>query len=226
MVAICVTAGSLALSHARPLPAAPVTWIIFVDDLHIDFRNTGYLRNLLTSIATELIKDGDSFALRSSGPSSLSIARSTDRAVLDAAIRKVAGNGLTPGDVLGRDADDELRYRAKLAGTAASELLASLTRDASRRAALLYVSDGYDRLPPDATVVDLPRAAKQFAVTVFALNPRGLRNAASTAAMGLSGSDDVMLQSLRAIAEPTGGFAVLNETDFTDALQRIERAMR
>jgi hypothetical protein len=35
-----------------------------------------------------------------------------------------------------------------------------------------------------------------------------------------------MLKSLRAIAEPTGGFAALEVADFTDALQRIERAMR
>jgi len=35
-----------------------------------------------------------------------------------------------------------------------------------------------------------------------------------------------MMKSLRAIAEPTGGFAVLEEADFADALQRIGRAGR
>jgi hypothetical protein len=35
-----------------------------------------------------------------------------------------------------------------------------------------------------------------------------------------------MMKSLRALAEPGGGFAVLEEADFTDALQRIGRAAR
>jgi hypothetical protein len=35
-----------------------------------------------------------------------------------------------------------------------------------------------------------------------------------------------MLKSLRAISEPTGGFAVLDEADFADALQRIGRSVR
>jgi len=35
-----------------------------------------------------------------------------------------------------------------------------------------------------------------------------------------------MIKSLRTIAEPTGGFAVISAADFADALQRIERAMR
>jgi hypothetical protein len=35
-----------------------------------------------------------------------------------------------------------------------------------------------------------------------------------------------MLKSLRAIAEPTGGFAVLDAPDFADALPRIGRAVR
>jgi hypothetical protein len=35
-----------------------------------------------------------------------------------------------------------------------------------------------------------------------------------------------LLNSLRAISEPTGGFAVLDEADFADALQRIGRRVR
>jgi hypothetical protein len=37
--------------------------------------------------------------------------------------------------------------------------------------------------------------------------------------------EDTMLNSLRAIAEPTGGFAI-EEADFAEALPRIGRAMR
>lgn len=35
-----------------------------------------------------------------------------------------------------------------------------------------------------------------------------------------------MLNSLRALSEPTGGFAVLENADFAEAMQRIDRAMR
>jgi hypothetical protein len=35
-----------------------------------------------------------------------------------------------------------------------------------------------------------------------------------------------MVDSLRAISEPTGGFAVLDAADFADALPRISRMVR
>jgi len=42
---------------ATPVALAPDTvWLIFVDDLHLDFRKTGRLRSLLTVISTELIE--------------------------------------------------------------------------------------------------------------------------------------------------------------------------
>jgi hypothetical protein len=78
---------------------AGVTWVVFVDDLHIDFRNTGHIRKLLSSIASELIHEGDAFVLRSSGPFP-SIPFTTNRSLLDAAIGRVAGNGLQPAAIL------------------------------------------------------------------------------------------------------------------------------
>jgi hypothetical protein len=97
---------------------AGVTWLIFVDDLHLDFRNTGYIRKLLRSIASELIRDGDAFVLRSSGPSP-SIPFTTNRSLLDAAIGRVAGNELQPAAIQllspANEIQDELRYRASLA---------------------------------------------------------------------------------------------------------------
>jgi len=114
---IAIAVGSFTPSYGRPrAAAASVTWLIFVDDLHIAFRDTGLVRKLLASIATELIQDGDSFIIRSSGPSSLSIPLGGNRAVLDSAISKVSGNEISPSDCLAVETDEELRYRAKLAG--------------------------------------------------------------------------------------------------------------
>jgi hypothetical protein len=228
---ILMTLGGLAASYARPRPApAPVTWLIFVDDLHIDFRDTGFLRNLLHSIATELIRDGDAFVVRSPGPSSLSVALDSNRAVLDASISMASGSELTGGDCRGADVDEQMRYMAERAGTVAAEMLHSLPKD-NRPAALLYISDGYPWLPTAASIAGVPRIAQQSTVTIFALNPHALRRTPQLVAPGVPAlnscrRDDVMLKSLRAIAEQTGGFAVLDEADFTDALQRIGRAMR
>jgi hypothetical protein len=210
-----------------------VTWLIFVDDLHLDFRNTGYVRSLLRSIASELIRDGDAFVLRSSGPSP-SIPFTTNRSVLDAAIGRVAGNALPPAAIVQwsppNEIRDEVRHRASLAGSAATDMLNAGQSLSSRRQAMLYVTNGYHLDPPDVGLAEFAIAARRSNVTVFALNARGLPSAPALPVQGdaatWAGYRAAMLNSLRAIAEPTGGFAVLDETDFADALQRIGRRVR
>ena len=115
----------------------------------MDFRNTGWLRTALRAITNELVKEGDSFALTSSGPSSIAIGPTADRSLLPGAIRKISGNALRPSDVL-RDAGDqytlgELRYRAIVALSEAQKALDQLARDrpSQRRKALVYITNGY-----------------------------------------------------------------------------------
>src|SRR4051812_34109440 len=136
--AIVVALESLQPSHGEPRPAAPVTWLIFVDDLHIAFRDTGYVRKLLASIGSELVRDGDFFMIRSSGPSSLSIPLGTNRAALEAAVSRVAGNELVPSDCLAAETDDDMRSRAELAGTAAAEMVNSLPKETIGRTMLPF----------------------------------------------------------------------------------------
>ena len=223
LVAIaCVTPSRV---HAAAQDAG-VTWLIFVDDLHLDFRNTGHIRKLLGSIASELIRDGDAFVLRFSGPSSVSIPFTTNRSLLDAAIGRIAGNALLPGDVI----QDEMRHRASLAASAATEMLNAGPSLFSRRQVMLYITNGYQLDPPDARVAGFAGAAQRAHVTVFAMNARGLPIAPAVPVQGdaalWAGYRAAMLSSLRAISEPTGGFAVLDEADFADALQRIGRSVR
>jgi len=225
-----VLAGSLASSRERLDSDAPVTWLIFVDDLHINLRDMGLVRRLLTSISTDLMVDGDSFALRSSGPSDLSITISGDRGLLDGAIPKLSYGDLELSDEVGLEANDEVRYRAEFAGTAATAMLKSLGKRTTGRAAMLYISNGSSLIPVDPHVAGLAPLAERSSIIVFALSPRGFERAPPvTAGDGPAVSAryraDTMLNSLRAIAEPTSGF-VIEEADFTDALQRIGRAMR
>ena len=89
---------------------------------------------------------------------------------------------------------------------------------------MLYVSNGYLD-PLDEPVARFASAARRSNVTVFAMNARGLPNAPALPVQGDAALwatyRAAMLNSLRAISEPTGGFAVLDEADFGDALPRI-----
>jgi hypothetical protein len=82
------------LPPARPTSdAAGRIFIIFVDDLHLDFRNTGRIRDLFKRISKELIHEGDMFGIVSTGPSSLAIDLTYDRKRLEQAIRRSAAAG-------------------------------------------------------------------------------------------------------------------------------------
>jgi hypothetical protein len=231
--AVLVAIAGMAPSRGGEAAQDPgVTWLIFVDDLHIDFLNTGYTRELLRSIASELIRDGDAFVLRCSGPSGTSIQFTTNRSLLDAAIGRTYGNGLQLAALLwlppAIETQDEVRYRASLAGSAATDML-NTRRSTSRRRAMLYISNGYHVDPPDA-LAGFASAAQRSNVTVFAMNARGLPGAPAVSVSGdvarWASYRAAMLNSLRAISEPTGGFAVLDEADFANAFLRITLWMR
>ena len=95
---------------------------------------------------------------------------------------------------------------------------------------MLYVTNGYHLDPPDVRVAGFASAAQRANVIVFAMNARGLPSAPALPVQGdaalWASYRAAMLNSLRAISEPTGGFAVLDEADFADALQRIGRSVR
>ena len=64
---------------AAPVPAPTrVTWLILIDDLHMDFQNTGHHRELLRSLSAGLIREEDVVVMRSSGPSSITIRPTSD----------------------------------------------------------------------------------------------------------------------------------------------------
>ena len=46
-------------------------FLFFVDDLHLQFHNTGRVRELFKKISKELVHEGDLFGIVSSGPSSI-----------------------------------------------------------------------------------------------------------------------------------------------------------
>ena len=142
----------LLLPPPRPTnDASGRIFLLFVDDLHMDFRNTGRIRELFQKIEKELIHEGDMFGIVSTGPSSIAVDMTYDRKRLDEAIKKIAGNGLKPDEIIetpdGSQGPPEIRYRAHVAFSTAYDVLKNLEQVHNRRKAFVYVSDGYDYDP-------------------------------------------------------------------------------
>jgi VWFA-related protein len=265
-----VAQEGLILPVSRPRnDTAGRIFLIIVDDLHLDFRNTGRIRDLFKRIARTLVHEGDMFSIVSTGPSSLAIDPTYDRKVLDEAIKKITGNGLKPSDIIqgaqGSDGPSEVRYRAHVAFSTAYDMLSQMEKIANRRKAVVWVSNGFDFNPfaesrlgedpvfggrfgqtreqgrqeqgqfgqnqfADADLVrelaEVTRAANRANATLYTIDPRGL----------VAGTDlDEQLDpveygehvrktqdSLRVLAEQTGGIAVVNQNNFDKALKRID----
>jgi VWFA-related protein len=245
-------------------------FVIIVDDMHLDFRNTGRIRDLFKKVGRELIHEGDMFCIVSTGPSSIAIDPTYDRKLLDESIKKITGNALKPQDIIqGPDSSSgpsEVLYRAHVAFSTAFDMLRQMEKITNRRKAVVWVSNGYDFNPfsesrmgedpvfggrygqsreegqqmnqqfnqgqqfADADLArelsEVTRTANRANATLYTIDPRGL----------VAGADlDEQLDpveysnyvrktqdSLRVLAEQTGGIAVVNQNDFTKALKRID----
>jgi VWFA-related protein len=262
-------------------------FLFFVDDLHLQFQSSGRVRDLFKRISKNLLHEGDLFGIVSSGPSSIAIDMTYDRNRLEDAIKKIAGDGLKPSEIIngasGSQGPTELRHRAHVAFSTMEEGLNNLEKVHNRRKALIWISEGYDFNPfqdsrlglgganspflqnqsaqmqnqaanPDGSNTNNPandpmvqqqkqsetfsdadlarelgeitRAANRANTTIYTLDPRGL----------VAGSDiDEQVDpqewntyvrksqdSMRVLAEETGGLAVVNQNDFDKALKRID----
>jgi VWFA-related protein len=140
------------LPPARPSnDASGRVFILFIDDLHLDFKNTHRVRDLLKKIKNTLIHEGDMFGIVSTGTSSIAIDLTYDAKRIDEAIGKVMGGALKPSDIIqapeGQEGPSEVRYRAHVAFSTAEDLMAQLEQVHNRRKALIYLSNGYDFNP-------------------------------------------------------------------------------
>ena len=179
-------------------PARPRTsdvsgriFVFFVDDQHLQFHNTGRVRELFQKISRELLHDGDMFGIVSSGPSSLSIQMTYDKNRLQDAIKKMTGNELKPQEIInsssGPGGPSEIRYRARVAFSTVEETLKNLEQVHNRRKALIYVSDGYDFTPFANARLGLMDPSSPFAQNQLAQS----QNAAAAEAAKSNGTDAV-----------------------------------
>jgi hypothetical protein len=250
IAAFCLGA-SVAASTQSSVPAivarAPVTWLIVVDDLHLDFRNTGRIRDAIRTMAAELILEGDRFAMVSTGPSALTIDVTGDRQLLDAAIKRTTGNALKYEDVVASPYGPvEARYRASIAVASAQELLNNLSREPAERMALLYVSNGYsvdilpDRLSTSPRLgqgrdytraeireqlAQLTASAARASIKIFAIKPRMGDPIPVPTDPGWTAHLSAMRSVLQSISDGSGGFAVV-DGDFVTQLRQVANTMR
>ena len=261
--------------------AAGRIFLIIIDDFHLQARDTPRTRDWMKKILRSLIHDGDMFGIVSTGHSSISEQLTYDRQVLESAIERVTGGGLTPREIIEglqtSQGPAELRHRAHVAFATAYELVRNLEKVQGRRKAVIYISSGYDfdpfaegrleeqarrlgitdssdergdlqsaaeRLRADPTyrdqrstqelsatdligdLYDLAKAANRANATFYPIDPTGL-------VAGPDIDQDVKMSdwlahtrerqdSLRVLAELTGGIAVVNTNDVDKWLKRID----
>jgi VWFA-related protein len=259
-------------------------FLFFVDDLHLQFGSTSRVRDLFKRIAKQLVHDGDLFGIVSSGTSSIAIDMTYDRKRLDEAISRIHGNGVTPAEIIesasGARGPAELRHRAGVAFRTMLDTLKNLEKVQNRRKALVWVSEGYDFNPFQASRLsllgedspylqntdnlprssmnregetsqqwdprielqkqgeafsdadlafemgELTRAANRANATIYTIDPRGLvAGGEIDQQVDPTEWTDYLRKSqdtLRVLAEETGGIAIVNTNGFDRALQRID----
>lgn len=200
-----------------------MTWLIFVDDLHLDFVQTGRLRDMLRTIVKELILEGDRAAMASSGPSALAIDPTADRDVLTEAIKRATGNGLKFEDIQAAPSAAEVRYRASIAISTAQSIL---TNAAPGNMAMLYISNGSTATVEDQ-LAQLTATARQAGIRIFAIDPRAFYGSPLGASTDPAWSAHVRTQQnfLRSLTDKAGGFTSVEGT-LTTELRRVAAAMQ
>ena len=276
------------LPPSRPTnDASGRIFILFIDDLHLDFKNTARVRDLLKKIKGTLIHQGDMFGIVSSGHlvdrDRPHLRHQADRrGAQEGDGRRAEADRHHPGAGRAGGADRsplpgargvldgrrparqpvEGAQPAQGAHLREQRLRLQPVREVARRARRSSSRTGSARRPTgsgsssadgtdDATtatgtdindpsrsgqkfadadlvreLAELTRAANRANATIYTIDPRGL--------VGMPDLDDNVdpiefqeyiansINSLRVLAEQTGGIAVVNQNDFDKALKRID----
>ncbi len=265
-IALSATCGdhlrSIAPSSASATPASAVkrepgiVWLVFVDELHINFTNTGRLKTLLHTVASELFEDGDSIGILSGdGPSQLAGELTADRNLVEQQIGQVSGAGLKLSEIRDPDSEgNEVRYRMHIALSSAYNALGRLEQLRDRRKAIIYVSNGYlfvssptdiaapseanpfsvrgDRFSVDhvrSEVAALIAEARRANVAIFAIDPRSMPGAAIVDPAVFAADWDSYMAATRSslrLLSDRTGGFAIVDEDLAGGLRRINSTVR
>jgi len=233
------------LPQSRPTSdASGRIFIIFIDDLHLDFRVTPKTREILGKMLKNLIHEGDMFGIATTGKSSITQQLTYDRQILESAISRITGEALKASEILsqqnGSQGPLEVRHRASTAFSVAYDLMKNLERVQNKRKAVLYISSGYDFNPFVKTrfqqdVDKLHTTAEQLAYDPFQITQES-QNALNEADLV---NEEVTLinAAKRANAaiytiDPRGLIAgqdvdeAIDQTDFNDWVRQSQTTLR
>ena len=187
--------------------------LFFVDDLHMDFRDTPRLRMLIARLGRELGRDGDQWAMATTGHSSVSVAPNADWNGFPAAVTRITAGGLKPGD----RQPEEVAQRARIAASTAAAAIRQATAG-GRPLVVLYVSSGYVRgVASEFEAVSA--AASQAGTPIFAVDLR--RPPPQTPAEWDAFVAETQ-ESLRVLAVASGGMTVFTDADIETMLTRLK----
>jgi len=140
-------------------PSPPVTdqsgrvFIVFVDDMHIQHKDTIQARKILQTIRDTLIHEGDLIGIVSTGYSSLEVDLTYDikKKRFNEAINRVSGSALSPQEIIEAsqtaDGPAGVRHNTFVAFKTAYDMLEQAAKIQNRRKAFLYLSEGYNFNP-------------------------------------------------------------------------------
>ena len=231
LVAAGLAWNALATPPAPPALPHDVEWRIVVDDLHLDFTDTGRLRAFLSAVVEEALAQGERVGLRSTGPSQVTVAPTVDGPILRAAIRTITGNGLKAVDAVSARASTQGGHRAEIARRTRASLSAlrqSVDEPAEASAVVIFVSNGLP-LPPQGGAVAFDgavTAARERTVRILAADardPARLVPPPPDLAAALADLRATETESLRVLSSSTGGATARGLTDTLAAMAALRR---
>ena len=215
----CLLALAIAAPARAQEPAPPRSYLLFIDDLHLEFRHTPRTRSVMQRALEALARDGGLWSVATTGTSSLTVGPTRDVTVVDSSVSRILGNSLKASERLGPQAAPELRRRAALAYATAVEAIDRLaTASNGAPITVFYVSDGYDTrtVPRPQTVIEAATRARAIIVAIRPArieldSPSGVPSNEWTAYDAAAG------EAMSALATETGGTTVLTR-DEVDAM--------
>jgi len=205
--------------------------ILFViDDLNLDFRDTPRIRTLVKKMGGQLVRDGDLFAVVSTGSSSIDLDLTSDLTHMDDAVNRITGQGLRPQDMIQPSAFSEIVRRAHVTSRMMLEQLQRLDGTQNHPKAVVLISNGWDLdRRADADVAnelnDVAQLSTRTNATFYTVDPRGLGAGGQRA--GQVDPNEwaphlrVEQDNMRTLAERTGGVAIVNADDYNRTIERI-----
>jgi hypothetical protein len=229
---LALTASPGALTD-QGAPADRVHWLVVVDDLHLDFRGTGRLRDLLRATADAVVQDDDLVSAMSTGPSGVMFRDSAGPRAFKDSVKRITGNGLKDDDVVDgtRQSRQEVAYRTRTALVAATAFVeAHHTSPSSRTRVLLVISRGWAIEPSGDPAVTGASAFDSLDMTIAALGavaisvtPPDLSSPLPARAAARRHAE-AKAASLQRLVQPSGGFAAIDAVEGRAAIMSKMRA--